>query len=123
MRHGLTLLAVALAVTGCGGAGAGKAQTMGRDPAGSGPPSTAQLPTPTSSERCDASALAYLVGHPRTEIPVPVDPSRRRVSCTGCTASSRTLGKSSRSASSSVVADFIRSTQDAILAARRTATE
>ena len=79
MRQGLILLAVALAVTGCGGAGSGKAQT----PPANGQAS-AQLPAPTSSQRCDASALAYLVGHPRTDIPVPVDPSHRRVYCTSC---------------------------------------
>ena len=28
--------------------------------------------------------LSYLVGRSRTEIPVPVDPSHRRVSCTTC---------------------------------------
>jgi hypothetical protein len=35
-------------------------------------------------EQCDARDLAYLVGKPRTEIPVPVDPSKRRVSCSTC---------------------------------------
>jgi hypothetical protein len=33
---------------------------------------------------CDAPSLAYLVGRPRTEIPVPADLSRRRVACTTC---------------------------------------
>jgi hypothetical protein len=33
---------------------------------------------------CEAASLAYLVGKPRTEIPVPVDPNTRRVSCTTC---------------------------------------
>ena len=40
-------------------------------------------PTPIQS-RCEAASLAYLVGRPRTEIPVPVDPTSRRVSCTTC---------------------------------------
>jgi hypothetical protein len=40
-------------------------------------------PTPIQS-RCEAADLAYLVGKPRTEIPVPVDPTSRRVSCTAC---------------------------------------
>jgi len=34
--------------------------------------------------RCDAPSLAYLVGRPRTEIPVPADLSHRRVACTTC---------------------------------------
>jgi hypothetical protein len=38
----------------------------------------------TSHDTCGAGALAYLVGRPRTEIPVPTDPSRRRVTCTTC---------------------------------------
>ena len=40
-------------------------------------------PTPIQS-RCEAASLAYLVGRPRMEIPVPVDPTSRRVSCTTC---------------------------------------
>ena len=36
------------------------------------------------ADTCGASALAYLVGRPRTEIPVPTDPARRRVTCTTC---------------------------------------
>ncbi len=53
------------------------------------PPPQAQAqpvaPPPTATlSHCDAPSLAYLVGKPRTEIPVPVDPSRRRVSCTSC---------------------------------------
>ena len=38
----------------------------------------------TVKEQCDAHDLAYLIGKPRTEIPVAVDPSRRRVSCSTC---------------------------------------
>ncbi|MEO8811527.1 MAG: hypothetical protein ABI376_01270 [Caulobacteraceae bacterium] len=35
-------------------------------------------------DQCGADPLRYLVGRPRTEIPVPVDPGRRRVICTTC---------------------------------------
>ncbi len=46
---------------------------------------TQPLPPPTYAEaRCEATDLAYLIGRSRTEIPVPVDPSHRRVSCTTC---------------------------------------
>ncbi len=42
-------------------------------------------PPPTATQsRCEAAKLAYLVGKPRTDIPVPVDLSDRRVSCTTC---------------------------------------
>jgi hypothetical protein len=49
-----------------------------------GPTATPLLAPPRDPTACEASSLAYLVGRPRTEIPVPVDPSRRRVSCTTC---------------------------------------
>ena len=43
-------------------------------------------PAPPSSppDQCGAYALQDLVGKPRTSIPVPVDPSKRRVVCTTC---------------------------------------
>ncbi len=37
-----------------------------------------------ASDQCGAADLADLVGKPRSEIPVPVDPSHRRVYCTTC---------------------------------------
>ncbi len=45
----------------------------------------AAAPAPPPEKRlCDAPSLAYLVGHKRTDIPVPADLSRRRVACTTC---------------------------------------
>ena len=44
-----------------------------------GSPSTA-----APGDTCGAAALAYLVGKPRTEIPIPADLTRRRVVCTTC---------------------------------------
>ncbi len=38
----------------------------------------------TVKDQCDANDLAWLVGKPHTEIPVAVDPSRRRVACSTC---------------------------------------
>ena len=35
-------------------------------------------------DQCGAASLQYLVGKQKTEIPVPNDPSRRRVVCTTC---------------------------------------
>lgn len=37
-----------------------------------------------SGDTCGATELAYLVGKPRTEIPIPADLTRRRVVCTTC---------------------------------------
>jgi hypothetical protein len=42
--------------------------------------------TPPEKRLCDAASLDYLVGHPRKDIPVAADFSRRRVSCTTCPA-------------------------------------
>ena len=39
---------------------------------------------PMANDQCGASALQYLVGRPRTEIPVPLQPSTRRVVCSSC---------------------------------------
>lgn len=49
----------------------------------------AQSPPPTAvssrpADQCGAVELQHLVGRPRTEIPAPVDPRRRRVVCTTC---------------------------------------
>ncbi|ESQ78858.1 hypothetical protein AEYBE204_12810 [Asticcacaulis sp. YBE204] len=41
---------------------------------------------PVDADRCEAKALQYLVGKPRTDIPVPLEPSKRRVLCSTCAA-------------------------------------
>lgn len=41
---------------------------------------------PVDTDKCDAKELQYLVGKPRTEIPVPLEPSKRRVLCSTCAA-------------------------------------
>ena len=48
------------------------------------PAQPAPLPTAPAAEQCDAASLTYLIGKPRTEIPTPIDPSRRRVYCSSC---------------------------------------
>ena len=59
-------------------------------PAAPPPPAVATGPislppiAPTSRDSCGADLLADLIGKPRTAIPVPVDPSSRRVVCTNC---------------------------------------
>jgi hypothetical protein len=44
------------------------------------------IPQPQASARdqCGAADLQGLVGRPRTEIPVPLEPNRQRVACTSC---------------------------------------
>lgn len=41
-------------------------------------------PPPEPPDYCGAKPLQYLVGRHRREIPVPVNPSMRRVTCTTC---------------------------------------
>ena len=48
-------------------------------------PTAAVAPAPTPQpDSCGALPLQYLVGRPRTEIPVPVNPGNRRVVCSSC---------------------------------------
>ena len=39
---------------------------------------------PAEADLCRASEMQWLVGRPRTEIPVPVQVVNRRVACTTC---------------------------------------
>jgi len=39
---------------------------------------------PMADDMCGANQLQYLVGKPRTDIPVPLDPGSRRVVCSTC---------------------------------------
>jgi hypothetical protein len=48
------------------------------------PAATASAAPSTPADRCGAAPLQYLVGKPRTDIPVPVNPSLRRVVCSTC---------------------------------------
>ena len=53
------------------------------------PPVVAQVapavhPARPKPDSCGSQDLQYLVGRPRTEIPIPVMPGLRRVACTTC---------------------------------------
>ncbi|MBX3483475.1 peptidase inhibitor I78 [Phenylobacterium sp.] len=41
-------------------------------------------PPPPPPDTCGAREHQDLVGRPRTEIPIPLDPARQRVACTTC---------------------------------------
>jgi hypothetical protein len=84
MRRLVTICAVLALAGGC-------APTPLEAPRGFPPAGTAQSvpprpmsPIPASKDACGAAELQGLVGHPRTEIPVPVEPNRQRVACTTC---------------------------------------
>lgn len=48
------------------------------------PPPRAPEYKPLAADTCGAQALQHLVGQPRTEIPVPLHPDKRRVVCSTC---------------------------------------
>jgi hypothetical protein len=45
---------------------------------------TVPVPPPPAPDSCHSQDFQYLVGKNRSAIPVPTDPSRRRVACTTC---------------------------------------
>jgi hypothetical protein len=47
-------------------------------------PPLPMTPLPAPRDSCGAAEVQGLVGHPRTEIPVPIEPNRQRVACTTC---------------------------------------
>ncbi|MDZ4375935.1 MAG: peptidase inhibitor I78, partial [Phenylobacterium sp.] len=57
------------------------------DPEPPPPPPAAPEPAPAPppvADSCGAAKHQYLVGRPRSEIPVPVKPEQQRVACTTC---------------------------------------
>jgi hypothetical protein len=52
-------------------------------PVAAAPPPPAPAPPPPK-DACGAVDLQYLVGKPRSDIPVPLQPGLRRVACTTC---------------------------------------
>ena len=53
-------------------------------PPAAAPAQPLATPVKPAETTCDAATLTWLIGRSRNEIPVPVDPSRRRVACTRC---------------------------------------
>jgi hypothetical protein len=48
------------------------------------PPVGSRVPRDPTVDLCRAGELQWLVGKPKSEIPVPVDVVNRRVTCTTC---------------------------------------
>lgn len=68
-------------------------------PAQPGPaaPATAaprpQTPVPARDDQCRAAEHQQYVGRPKTEIPVPIEPSLQRVACTTCPVTMEHIGR------------------------------
>lgn len=75
---GLAMGLGAALLLGCGGSSAPRPVIVDLAPSPGAPPII--LP----ADQCGAYRLQHLVGQPRTEIPVPVDVTSRRVTCTEC---------------------------------------
>ena len=76
---GLSLLAAA-----CSTPVAEKPAPRAVEQAQMNPPVGSRMPTGQMTDMCKAGELQWLVGKPKTEIPVPVDVVNRRVTCTTC---------------------------------------
>lgn len=96
MRRFAILAGLLLAATACASPPEPEPRFPGSEPPPqAAPPAMAEsaaapvVPTPSPAapplkDACGAAELQSLVGRPRTQVPVPVDPSRQRVACTTC---------------------------------------
>jgi hypothetical protein len=48
------------------------------------PPKPSETPAQVKGDQCHAAQFAYLVGKPKSEVPVAADLSKRRVYCATC---------------------------------------
>lgn len=87
MRRLLAVAALVLIANGCASPPPTPEPPFGAPPAdrpgAEAPPPEAE-PEIAPKDACGAAEAQGLVGRPRTEIPVPLDPSRQRVACTTC---------------------------------------
>lgn len=81
MKPAVILITAALALTACA-----PNEITPPPPRAGEPAQQSKAPDPKSdpSDICNAKNFQYLVGRPKTEIPVPVNPRNRRVTCTAC---------------------------------------
>ena len=81
MRFGAALLGVLVLAAACASP---PPEVPPAAPAPAPPPTPIASPVPPTRDACGAADVQNLVGRPRTEIPVPIDPNRQRVACTTC---------------------------------------
>mgnify|MGYP001597841371 CR=1 FL=1 len=74
----LAAVGLALALAACSSSPTEAPEPSGPEPVASQPAE------PAPADRCGAAEAQALVGKLRTEIPIPVDPTKQRVACTTC---------------------------------------
>ncbi len=86
------VVVTAFCLTACTGPRYSTTLPATQEPAPPSPPALTPAPPHLSilrpqtiqKDACGAAHVQGLVGRPRTEIPIPLDPNRQRVACTRC---------------------------------------
>ena len=86
MRRLVSRIALVLALTSLAACAQRPPQWAAPAPTIEPVPLAKVAPEPGKPDLCNAKSLSYLIGRPRTDIPIPVDPSTRQVVCTTCIA-------------------------------------
>ena len=85
MRRLLPLVGLLLTASACASPPETPEPPFGASaPVAEASPPPSPEPPPPPKDACGAYEVQHLIGRPRTEIPVPIDPSRQRVACTTC---------------------------------------
>lgn len=89
MRRPIAAAALVLVLAACASEPMGPAPTAPPPstpvPPASPPPPQSRPPAPhPAADSCGAAEAQRYVGRPRTEIPIPIQPSLQRVACTTC---------------------------------------
>lgn len=85
MRRLSAIAAMLLMATACASPPQAEPPPPYARPVGEPAPIATPSPSaPSAKDACGAAELQGLIGHLRTEIPVPVQPDRQRVACTTC---------------------------------------
>ncbi len=78
MIRKLAVLAATLALAACTSS---ESETPPPQAVAEAPPAP---PPPPPEDSCKSADFRYLIGQNKSQIPVPTDPSKRRVTCTTC---------------------------------------
>ena len=77
----VVLAGLALVLAACS---SGPSEVTPTTPSAPRPVAPPPAPATPAGDQCGAADLQGLVGKPRSEIPIPIDPTKQRVACTTC---------------------------------------